>query len=516
MSRFDRASGVLLHITSLPGEFGVGDLGPDAYRFVDFLAAAGQRIWQILPLGPTTRGDSPYSCYSAFAGNPLLISPRLLVRDGLLSDADLQPYVQAAQTPAVASGTGNLAAGNFAAADYESARRCKAELLKLAFANFLARSACTQFDEFEAFCTEQRWWLDDFAMFSALMKHFSTDNWCAWESALVSRQPAAMIHWRNELAKPIEFEQFVQFIFRRQWNGLRSYAQAHGVKFFGDMPIFVAHGSSDVWAHQRLFWLEPNGAPQLVAGVPPDYFSKTGQLWGNPLYNWDVLAKTNYGWWTQRFRNAFELYDLLRIDHFRGFEAYWEIPATAKTAVVGRWAPGPGAAPFEAAERVLGELPIVAEDLGMITDAVHVLRDELDFPGMRVLQFGFDSEHDTFHRPEAYPIHSAAYTGTHDNSTILGWYLGRQQDKGPDILDRYLQDPKQSGMPIHWQLISMVLRSLSELAIIPLQDVLGLDDRARMNVPGQADGNWRWRYCADDLNPDIVDRLRIITLASDR
>ncbi len=506
MSRFDRASGVLLHITSLPGEFGVGDLGPNAYRFVDFLAAAGQRIWQILPLGPTAFGDSPYSCYSAFAGNPLLISPRILVRDGLLAEADLQPFMLDTKT---------LDAG-CNAANYDAARRCKSELLDIAFANFLQRSACAQFDEFESFCTEQRWWLDDFALFSALMKHFDTADWCRWEKALVHREATAMTEWRNKLSKQIEYEQFVQFVFRRQWNGLRNYAQAHHVKFFGDMPIFVAHGSADVWAHQRLFWLEPLGTPKFVAGVPPDYFSKTGQLWGNPLYNWEALSKTNYQWWTQRFRNAFELYDLLRIDHFRGFEAYWEVAATAKTAISGRWAPGPGAAPFEAAERVLGELPIVAEDLGMITEAVHVLRDELDFPGMRVLQFGFDDEQDDFHRPEAYPIHSAAYTGTHDNSTILGWYLDRQKNKSEDVLDRYLQDPMQSGMPIHWQLISMVLRSRSELAIIPLQDILGLDDRARMNVPGQANGNWRWRFCAADLNPDIIDRLRIITLAGDR
>jgi len=333
---------------------------------------------------------------------------------------------------------------------------------------------------------------------------------------LVRRDPVALSQWRDRLAKQIEYEQFVQFVFRSQWNRLRDYALAHQVQFFGDMPIFVAHGSSDVWAHQRIFWLEPNGLPKFVAGVPPDYFSRTGQLWGNPLYNWETLAKTNYAWWTQRFRNAFELYDLLRIDHFRGFEAYWEVPASAKTAISGRWAPGPGAAPFRAARQELGNLPIVAEDLGMITEAVHALRDELDFPGMRVLQFGFDDEQDTFHRPESYPLHSAAYTGTHDNSTIVGWYLERQRSEREDILDRYLQDPTQSGMPIHWQLISMVLRSRADLAIIPLQDILGLDDRARMNVPGQAEGNWNWRFRAEALHPDIIDRLRIISVASDR
>ncbi len=502
MSRFERAAGVLLHITSLPSDFGVGDLGQNALSFVDFLQASGQRIWQILPLGPTTLGDSPYSCYSAFAGNPLLICPRLLVRQGLLSESELAPFV------------GSQAAAQLA--DYGAARRCKSQLLERAFQNFLSCTKCEQFDEFESFCTQQKWWLDDFALFSALMKHFQTDEWCRWEPALVLRDRATLAVWREKLAKQIEYEQFVQFVFRQQWNGLKNYAAAKGIKLFGDMPIFVAHGSSDVWANQQLFWLEANGKSKLVAGVPPDYFSETGQLWGNPLYNWDALAATNYQWWTQRFRNAFELYDILRIDHFRGFEAYWEIPATAKTAITGRWAPGPGAAPFRAAERVLGELPIVAEDLGMITDAVHELRDDLEFPGMRVLQFGFDAENDTFHRPESFPLHSAAYTGTHDNSTIMGWYLDRKKSKSEDILDRYLQDPAQSGMPIHWQLISMILRSRSELAIVPLQDILGLDDRARMNIPGKADGNWLWRFRGQDLTLDIADRLRVITLAGDR
>lgn len=502
MSRFDRASGILLHLTSLPSDFGVGDLGESAYHFIDFLAESGQRIWQILPLGPTTLGDSPYSCYSAFAGNSLLICPRRLVQSRLLTDEDLRPFEKPGSSPSIA--------------DYAAARYSKSQLLKLAFERFLACSACKQLDEFESFRTQQNWWLDDFSLFSALMQHFQSADWCRWDDRLVRRDASALSEWRERLAREVEFEQFAQFVFHGQWRDLKTYAGEHGVKLFGDMPIFVAHGSSDVWANQNMFWLEKNGEPQFVAGVPPDYFSKTGQLWGNPLYNWDALAAAKYEWWTQRFRHAFELYDMLRIDHFRGFESYWEVPATAKTAVAGRWVAGPGAAPFHAAQRLLGELPIVAEDLGMITEAVHQLRKELGFPGMRVLQFGFDDENDTFHRPEGFPVHSAAYTGTHDNSTILGWYLARKESKTTDILDRYLQDPLQSGMPIHWQLISMVLRSRSELAIVPLQDVLGLDDSARMNVPGRADGNWRWRFQAEDLTPELVDRLRVITLAGDR
>lgn len=501
MSRFERAAGVLLHLTSLPGEFSVGDLGEGAYRFVDFLAEAGQKIWQILPLGPTSLGDSPYSCYSAFAGNPLLISPTGLVQRGLLDESQLAGHRHHSSPDRV---------------DYVAAYKSKTELLLAAFERFLARPVCEHVDEFEEFCTQQKWWLDDFALFSALMKHYGSDDWCRWDSGLVHRDPQVISQWRERLAREVEYEQFVQHVFRLQWQALKDYAAAQHVQFFGDMPIFVAHGSSDVWANQKLFWLEEDGSRKFVAGVPPDYFSKTGQLWGNPLYRWDALADTNYHWWTRRFQNAFELYDLLRIDHFRGFEAYWQVSAKAKTAVSGTWVKGPGAAPFNAARRQLGELPIVAEDLGMITEEVHQLRDELDFPGMRVLQFGFDDKDDTFHRPEAYPTHSAAYTGTHDNSTIVGWYLERQDGKTEDILDLYLQDPDKSGMPVHWQLISMVLRSRSELAIVPLQDVLGLDNSARMNIPGQAEGNWQWRYCTQDLTPEIIDRLRILTLAGDR
>jgi 4-alpha-glucanotransferase len=502
LSHFARASGVLLHITSLPGEFGIGDLGHSAYRFVDFLVQAGQHIWQILPLGPTTLGDSPYSSYSAFAGNPLLISPQRLVESGFLTESEVQPFRRVGQTCHLA--------------DYEAAKASRSELLRQAFKRFSEQQAGQASDEFSEFCHAHRWWLEDFALFSALMHQFGTDEWCSWDPGLVAREPQTLERYRQQLAEQIEYAQFVQFLFHRQWQSLKHYAAEHDVKLFGDMPIFVAHGSADVWANQDIFWLDSKGKPKVVAGVPPDYFSKTGQLWGNPLYNWRALAATDYDWWTRRFRRAFELYDMLRIDHFRGFESYWEVPATAKTAVAGRWVPGPGAAPFEAAERALGELPIVAEDLGMITEAVHELRDQLDFPGMRVLQFGFDAEHDTFHRPESFPINCAAYTGTHDNSTIVGWYLERQEDKTQDILDRYLQDPGQSGMPIHWQLISMVLRSRADIAIIPLQDILGLDNTARMNVPGLAYGNWRWRFQVDDLTDEIVDRLRVISVASDR
>lgn len=498
---FPRASGVLLHVTSLPGEFGIGDLGPNAYRFIDFLENAGQQIWQILPLGPTVQCDSPYSCYSAFAGNALLISPEELRRDGLLSEGEL------------AMGRKEVSAH----VDYVHAQQVKWRWLELARERFFGKPVCELVDEFEAFCTRQRWWLEDFALFAALMKHLGTDQWERWPHELVTRQLAALAQWREKLAKEIELEQFVQFVFYSQWRRLKLYANRRGVRLFGDMPIFVAHGSADVWANQSIFWLDEAGKKTVVAGVPPDYFSETGQLWGNPLYNWPALQATNYAWWVRRFQSAFELYDLLRIDHFRGFQAYWEVPANAPTAISGRWAEGPGSAPFDAARQQLGELAIVAEDLGMITDAVHELRERLRFPGMRVMQFGFDVEHDVFHRPDSFPENCVAYTGTHDNNTIMGWYYQRQQNRNgqPDILERYL-DHTTAASTLHWQLISMVFGSAAHTAIVPIQDILGLDDSARMNVPGLAIGNWGWRLLPEQLNDTLAAELRIVTEHTER
>ncbi len=498
----ERASGILLHISSLPGRYGVGDLGPGARVCVDFLQHAGQRVWQMLPLGPTVQCDSPYSCYSAFAGNPILISPEDLVDDGVLTADDLAAIHVNGQATSTS-------------ANYPFASSSKGALLKRAFERYTANASCETVDRFEEFCTQQRWWLDDFALFTALMKHFKSDNWPSWPDGLAQRDSGALGHWREKLCSEVEYEQFVQFLFWRQWQQLRQYANGKGIKLFGDMPIFVAHGSADVWANQSIFDLRADGTPRVIAGVPPDYFSKTGQLWGNPLYNWGALAKTNYAWWTQRLRMAFELFDLLRIDHFRGFEAYWEVPYGAKTAVGGRWVPGPGSAPFDAAAKVLGPLPIIAEDLGMITDEVHALRDQLGFPGMRVLQFGFDAENDYFHRPQAYPENSVAYTGTHDNSTVVGW-LNERKNRENDLLTPYLEEVSKTQIPLHWQLISMVLRSKATLAIIPLQDVLGLDDSARMNVPGLASGNWGWRVSPDQFSSDIAERLQVLTMAADR
>ncbi|MCA9191627.1 MAG: 4-alpha-glucanotransferase [Planctomycetales bacterium] len=498
--QFNRSAGILLHITSLPGRFGIGDLGPSAFEFVEFLQAAKQRIWQLLPLGPTTIGNSPYSSYSAFAGNPILISPERLVERGFLTQEEVLECEKRCTE-------------NSGQADYEFANCVKWPALRRAMDKFRQCGGCRHVDDYEAFVTSQRWWLDDFALFSALQAHFGTADWTTWDSDLAQRNKDAINNWKNKLANEIEFAQFVQFLFFSQWNELKRFANSKGVQLFGDMPIFVGHGSADVWANQADFLLNRNGRPTSVAGVPPDYFSKTGQLWGNPLYCWEAISANNYRWWIQRFRMAFQTYDLLRIDHFRGFESYWAVPGDAKTAVSGRWEPGPGAALFRRAEAELGPLPIIAEDLGLITDEVHHLREELGFPGMRVLQFGFDSQSDLYHRPESYPENSAAYTGTHDNETIIGWYNNRRDRAETDPLTSYLPI---DDSPVEQKLIQLVLDSASLTAIIPMQDYLGLDNSARMNIPGLAEGNWTWQLDNHQLTQQTAHGIAKQTIQAGR
>lgn len=500
--RFPRSAGLLCHITSLPGPDGIGDLGTPSMAFVDFLAAAGQNLWQMLPLSPPAEGNSPYSAYSAFAGNPLMISLQELAKEGLLSDEQAssgQPEQNAAADPAMV--------------DFAAVAERKQALLRLAFEQSKTRQPATWQAARSDFENRHADWLDDFACYEVLLNHFGEPDWTQWPAEWAGRAPEAMAELDGQFGEELAFSKFKQFVFDRQWQTLKRYANERKVRLYGDMPIFVAHESADVWANRDLFALRPDGTPALVAGVPPDYFSKTGQLWGNPQYDWQALELTDFDWWTRRFARAFEQFDLLRVDHFRGFEAYWEVPADARTAIGGRWVEGPGAKPFRAAEKVLGELPLVAEDLGLITEGVHQLRDELGFPGMRVLQFGFDSPNDDFHRPSAYPEHSVAYTGTHDNDTVMGWYGERLKGPAKQVLpsDDLLHQVLSGDEPVHWQLVGSVWRSPADTVVAPVQDILGLGNEARMNRPGQAKGNWAWRMTPGALTAETAERLRRLT-----
>ncbi|HEX5503681.1 MAG TPA: 4-alpha-glucanotransferase [Thermomicrobiales bacterium] len=477
----ERASGVLLHPTSLPGPYGVGELGPAAVAFLDFLAAAGQRLWQVLPLGPTAEGDSPYTSPSAFAGNPLLVSVARLRDDGLLDRADLAD-APAFPTKVVA---------------YEAVRPYKEGLLRRAHARFRPDAA------FRAFAAREGAWLDDYALFAALRARHGGAHWWDWEPPLARRKPAALARARRALADELGFQRFVQYRFCADYAALRRAARARGIRLIGDLPIFVARDSADVWAHPDLFLLDADGAPTAVAGVPPDYYSATGQLWGNPLYRWDAMARDGYAWWTARLRAALALYDLVRLDHFRGFEAYWAVPAGAETAANGRWVAGPRDDFFDAARAALGGLPFIAEDLGLITPEVHALRERVGLPGMKVLQFAF-SDPDSPYLPHTFTPDCVVYTGTHDNDTTRGWWAAAD-DAERAFARRYLG---RDGADIAWDLIRLAFGSVAALAVVPLQDVLDLGSAARMNTPGVPTGNWAWRCPPGALTPALAARLR--------
>ena len=485
--RFPRSSGILLHPTSLPGAYGIGDLGPWAFRFVDMLADAGQTFWQTLPLGPTGYGDSPYQCFSAFAGNPLLISPDSLLQQGHLAPADLNDL------PEFASDS----------VDFGRVIAFKSALLRRAFESFASDGGCRDATYLD-FCARAGPWLDDFALFMALKEHHAGREWTAWEPELVSRRPEALAGWRDRLASTIEYHRYLQYEFHRQWTSLRDRAHSHGILLVGDIPIFVAHDSADVWSHPEFFYLDDSGRPTVVAGVPPDYFSETGQLWGNPLYRWEQLAETGFEWWVDRFRTILEMVDVIRLDHFRGFEAYWEVSAREQTAVRGRWVKAPGAALLSQLKRSLGTLPIIAEDLGVITPGVEALRDSFELPGMRILQFAFCSDSTNPFLPHNYVHHCVAYTGTHDNDTTIGWFdtctaLERQMVQTYCATD---------GGQINWVLIHWLMASIADVTVLPLQDILGLGTKARMNYPSRLGGNWSWRFAESELTPGTLERVR--------
>ncbi|HVJ84400.1 MAG TPA: 4-alpha-glucanotransferase [Caulifigura sp.] len=501
-----RRAGVLLHVSSLPGKFGIGDLGPEAFAFLDQLAKAKQSVWQILPLGPTGYGDSPYQCYSAFAGNPLFISPENLIADGLLPDA-------------VARESRKFAAGTI---DFEKVTPARMGWLRQAFDAFQSKKPKKLVAGFEEFREAEKRWLDEFALFMALRDQWPDRSWVDWPEKLRSRDKRQLAEAKKEFADGILFHQWVQFEFARQWNDLHAYARGKEIEIMGDAPIFVSHESSDVWANQEQFDLRVDGRPRMIAGVPPDYFSKTGQRWGNPQYRWDRMEADGFKWWIQRMEASLKFVDLIRLDHFRGFEAFWEIPSEAPTAATGKWVPGPREKLFKAMQKALGDLPIIAEDLGVITAEVRKLRDDFGFPGMRVLQFGFGGD-DEIHRTHFYVQNCVAYTGTHDNDTTVGWFnaepgktttmsLKAVQAERKMVLD-YLNTTAEE---IHWGLIRGVHGSVADLAMVPVQDVLGLGSEARMNTPGTSSGNWRWRLKPGQLNTAALRQLAHVTQLYDR
>jgi 4-alpha-glucanotransferase len=498
-----RSSGILLHPTSLPGPYGIGDLGTHAYQFVDYLVAAEQSIWQVLPLGPTGYGDSPYASFSSFAGNPMLISIDRLVEDGDLEWNDVTPHHEFNDDRVM----------------YGPVIWWKSELLLKAADRFLSDASQSRRAAFAQFCQEQAWWLEDFALFMALKGHFEhqaqqsnapNSMWNVyWDSDVKLREPLAMDHWRTKLAHQIAIRKVHQFYFFTQWIELKSYANERGVAIVGDLPIYVAADSADVWAAPKQFIVDDQCRPIRVAGVPPDYFSETGQRWGNPVYNWEAMKADGFSWWIKRFEGTRTLVDIIRVDHFRGFEAGWSIPAEEETAIHGVWVPAAGDDLFHEVRRKLGELPIIAEDLGLITPEVEALRVNHNFPGMKVLQFAFDSmDHgSTTFLPHNHEPASVVYTGTHDNDTTLGWYQKCSQatkQRIADYVGHDLHDPA-------WDFIRMALASVCRTAIVPMQDLLALDSSSRMNQPSVAGGNWSWRMSADYASQESAARLAHLT-----
>ncbi|KPQ33415.1 MAG: 4-alpha-glucanotransferase [Phormidesmis priestleyi Ana] len=491
--KFERASGILLHPTSLPSPHGIGDLGASAYEFIDFMVSSGQTLWQILPLGPTGYDHSPYTMnFSAFAGNPLMVSLEKLVEEGLLKADEVSPL-----------------------ADVPPERVSFSKVIPHKMA--LLRKAFERFDgstpEMEAFSDQQGWWLEDFVLFMALLEANEGKPWSQWEDSIARREPAAMKAKAEELKESVAFQRFVQFKFFEQWMALRRYANDNSIQIIGDVSIYVCHNSSDVWAHPQLFKLDPETLESAyIAGVPPDYFSETGQLWGNPVYDWEACKASGFEWWISRFRATLQYVDWVRVDHFRGFEAYWQVPASEETAMNGEWVKAPGEAFFETLADKLGSLPVLAEDLGIITPEVEVLRDRFNFPGMKILMFAFNGDPNNTHLPQHYPTNCIVYSGTHDNDTAIGWWNTLAPAEKQVLAQTLGYGSPDEIQEINWVLIETALASRADLAIVPLQDLLGLDGSARMNDPSKIPGNWRWRYDSSKvLTDEISDRLRTLT-----
>jgi 4-alpha-glucanotransferase len=496
--RFPRSSGVLLHPSSLPGTHGSGDCGAAAYHFVDWLVSAGQSLWQILPLGGIGGGNSPYTSNSAFAGNLLFVDLLELQQRGWLDAAEVEPV------PALRD----------ARVDYAAVVPYRMHRLALAAQRFLAKpSPGDSHAQFRQFCERHAGWLDDYALFMTLSESLGAWDWCDWPAALAAREPTALARARQQHAPRIDFWKFGQWCFHRQWLKLKAYANERGVQIVGDVPIFIGHHSAEVWAHPQLFELGADGRPTVVAGVPPDFFSATGQRWGNPLYRWSRHALNGYAWWVQRLRHTFELVDIVRIDHFRGFAGHWEIPASEATAVNGQWRKGPGAELFKAINAALGPMPIIAEDLGLITPDVEALRKRFHFPGMRILQFAFGGDATNTYLPHHHECDSVVYPGTHDNATTLGWWAGASEHER-HFAREYLG--RDDGHDIAWALVRAACASVADTAIYAMQDVLSLPGECRMNLPGQSEGWWEWRMQWSQVQPHHAARLAALCRLFDR
>ena len=493
---FERACGTLLHITSLPSRGAIGDLGDEAYRFVDFLAASRQRLWQVLPISPAGTGNSPYSATSAFAGNPLLISLERLVERGWLGKQETSKLGEPKRQ-----------------VDYAYVQSTKPKLLRKAAEKFLDGANGNSRKRFDEFCWLNGWWLEDYVLFECVRNRHGQKSWMDWPQELRLREPAAIDGVRRECERELAITRAIQFFFFEQWRSMHRYCAANGVKLIGDVAIFVNLDSADVWTHPDIFQLDENRNPINVSGVPPDFFSATGQRWGNPLYRWDVLRERGYDWWIQRMKWALATCDIIRLDHFRGFEAYWEIPSQEETAVRGRWIKGPEHDLFHALAQALGGVPFIAEDLGIITPEVEHLRRSFALPGMRILQFGFGNPGAHIYLPHRYETNTVVYTGTHDNDTTVGWWKNCATKEEKEAVESYV--PANSD-GIHWAFIRAAVTSVADLCVIPMQDWLGLDGDCRMNVPSRPNDNWTWRLEKKAISPDLVQKIAQLIGVADR